>query len=305
MTQKEFVNYVAEKIGIRSRELIEKDIILQSILHELSKTDLFDSFAFKGGTCLIKCYFGYYRFSEDLDFTYLNQMEFSAISEKQIRKILSEKIDLILLALADIAQKHGLYFKPEKQNARYVGYGASNKLVTFKLWYGAKQEAFVKIQINFVEKLLYPVRRLKAKSLIGDVLDKELGFLFPEWQYLLEPVKLNAYSLEEILVEKIRAVLTRKGIKSRDLIDIFLITNKNKASLDSFKPQIISKTEFVLGYEKYQKNIINKDFSSFNGFAKEEEKLLIHDIPKGFEMFLEEFRLFVQSLAKEIAGEDS
>jgi predicted nucleotidyltransferase component of viral defense system len=32
-------------------------------------TELFEKWIFKGGTCLKKCYFETYRFSEDLDYT--------------------------------------------------------------------------------------------------------------------------------------------------------------------------------------------------------------------------------------------
>jgi len=52
-----------------SPHVIEKDYVLGWILagihlHEIGKT-----WVFKGGTCLKKCYFETYRFSEDLDFT--------------------------------------------------------------------------------------------------------------------------------------------------------------------------------------------------------------------------------------------
>src|SRR5437899_12312486 len=36
-------------------------------------TNLSESWVFKGGTCLKKCYFETYRFSEDLDFTLRNE----------------------------------------------------------------------------------------------------------------------------------------------------------------------------------------------------------------------------------------
>lgn len=59
-----------------SRELslapnvIEKDYMLGWLLAGISNhADLSKSWAFKGGTCLKKCYFETYRFSEDLDFT--------------------------------------------------------------------------------------------------------------------------------------------------------------------------------------------------------------------------------------------
>ena len=50
--------------------VIEKDYVLGWILAGISNhTEVGPSWVFKGGTCLKKCYFETYRFSEDLDFT--------------------------------------------------------------------------------------------------------------------------------------------------------------------------------------------------------------------------------------------
>ncbi len=51
-------------------EILEKDYILSWIVAGISRVDaLRDTLIFKGGTALKKCYFGDYRFSEDLDFS--------------------------------------------------------------------------------------------------------------------------------------------------------------------------------------------------------------------------------------------
>ena len=50
-----------------SQLLIEKDYYLTKILHKISEKKIND-LVFKGGTCLNKCYLGFYRLSEDLDF---------------------------------------------------------------------------------------------------------------------------------------------------------------------------------------------------------------------------------------------
>ena len=53
--------------------IIEKDYVLGWILAGISNhPQLKASWIFKGGTCLKKCYFETYRFSEDLDFTIIN-----------------------------------------------------------------------------------------------------------------------------------------------------------------------------------------------------------------------------------------
>ena len=53
-----------------SWEIIEKDYILSWVLAGIATNkELQNGLIFKGGTALKKCYFGNYRFSEDLDFT--------------------------------------------------------------------------------------------------------------------------------------------------------------------------------------------------------------------------------------------
>lgn len=55
--------------GLRE-DIIEKDYVLGWLLAGIaSHPRLRDAWVFKGGTCLKKCYFETYRFSEDLDFT--------------------------------------------------------------------------------------------------------------------------------------------------------------------------------------------------------------------------------------------
>ena len=51
-------------------QVVEKDYVLGWVLAGIfAQPDLAASWVFKGGTCLKKCFFETYRFSEDLDFT--------------------------------------------------------------------------------------------------------------------------------------------------------------------------------------------------------------------------------------------
>src|SRR4029077_8596931 len=50
--------------------VVEKDYVLGWLLAGINAhSELSESWVFKGGTCLKKCFFETYRFSEDLDFT--------------------------------------------------------------------------------------------------------------------------------------------------------------------------------------------------------------------------------------------
>ncbi|MGO7388719.1 nucleotidyl transferase AbiEii/AbiGii toxin family protein, partial [Rhizobium ruizarguesonis] len=57
-------------------QTIELDYALSWFLTELAIHGLGKNIALKGGTALRRCHFGEYRFSEDLDFTLLEDAEF-------------------------------------------------------------------------------------------------------------------------------------------------------------------------------------------------------------------------------------
>ena len=67
------ITAIAAKAGV-SKTTIDKDWVLGHFIDAIfSIKELKDVLIFKGGTCLKKCYFPDYRFSEDLDFTATDQ----------------------------------------------------------------------------------------------------------------------------------------------------------------------------------------------------------------------------------------
>ena len=67
--KKEFIdliNITVQRTGFRAH-LLEKDYYLTQLLSKIN--DLSGDLIFKGGTCLNKIYYSYYRLSEDLDFS--------------------------------------------------------------------------------------------------------------------------------------------------------------------------------------------------------------------------------------------
>jgi predicted nucleotidyltransferase component of viral defense system len=67
---------VAGDLGLRP-DVVEKDYVLGWLLAAISDHPaLGPAWVFKGGTCLKKCYFETYRFSEDLDFTVTDEAHF-------------------------------------------------------------------------------------------------------------------------------------------------------------------------------------------------------------------------------------
>jgi predicted nucleotidyltransferase component of viral defense system len=69
-------------------EVVEKDYVLGWLLSSLGgHPTVASTWVFKGGTCLKKCYFETYRFSEDLDFTLLPA---APCARREILQILQE-----------------------------------------------------------------------------------------------------------------------------------------------------------------------------------------------------------------------
>jgi predicted nucleotidyltransferase component of viral defense system len=72
MIDKREIIDIATEVSLNPH-VVEKDYVLGWLLAGISAHHaLQDSWVFKGGTCLKKCFFETYRFSEDLDFTLLN-----------------------------------------------------------------------------------------------------------------------------------------------------------------------------------------------------------------------------------------
>ena len=102
----------------------------------------------------------------------------------------------------------------------------------------------------------------RLKSLIVE--NEELKFLFTEeYNRYSKEITIPIYDINEILCEKVRAILTRKVLKGRDFIDLYFILDKFSLNIQDFKVQIIEKTLFTLKSEKFKKNLIEKvDFIS-------------------------------------------
>jgi predicted nucleotidyltransferase component of viral defense system len=264
-----------------------------------SDTFFFNNFLFKGGTCLTKCYLGYYRFSEDLDFTYKNQDLFNNKSEKQIRKEISIILKQIINLIEIISKNNNLIFK-NNNDTKYIEYGGGNKFITIKLWYYSvieNRDQFIKIQFNFVDKIIYnPI--LKAVNNIFSQDNKDILFLFPESKYLFNKLKIYCYDIKEIYVEKNRAILTRKGVKARDFIDVYLIL-KNLNKLNNYKlfdKYIVEKTKFMLKFEKYNANLIEHKEKGIEYYLGKEKDLLLLELDNEYNLFLDKYKIYVKKL---------
>jgi len=157
----EFITFISRRSGVKNLELIEKDVILHLILREVYSSAIGQNYLFKGGSCLVKCYFGYYRFSVDLDFTWKKQAAWEGLGKRKLRRTLLERITDFASVLEKACSQAGLNFKPNLEDKRLFEFGGGGRMVTFKLWEGLE---LVKIQVNFVERILFKPKKVFVKS---------------------------------------------------------------------------------------------------------------------------------------------
>lgn len=203
----------ARETGVRDLQ-IEKDYILSWILQGISQhTHLSKELVFKGGTVLKKVYFEDYRFSEDLDFTLLE----TEISNQQIFEWFAEVFEFILeeanipLEIIDNNEHEdgGINF--------YISYvGPLGGL-------GANKK--VKVDIA------------RSESLVFDPIMKDVLLIYSDQ----EAHQLLCYSLEEVLVEKMRSVMQR--MQARDFYDIWYLLAVNDMDINFYKVEFRAKCE--------------------------------------------------------------
>jgi len=283
----EFIGFVCEKSKVKKPNLIEKDIILH--LREIYSSELSEKYLFKGGSCLVKCYFGYYRFSVDLDFTWKNQEMLEGLGSKKLRKALIKETEIFGYLLERTASQLGLDFSNDTKNKKYFEFGGGGRRVTFKLW---KDLEFIKVQINFIERILFKEKRVVAKILLSNAkIDKDERIYFHDFLYFYKPIKVLAYDEKEILCEKVRAILTRKTQKLRDFYDLFKLNEKG-IKIENLKKEIVEKIKVSLYYKKYRENLERNKriFKIGKEFLEDpfERDLFIVKLPKEFEFLFEE-----------------
>ena len=203
-------------------ETIEIDYALSWILAAISQHEkLANNIIFKGGTALKKCYFGDYRFSEDLDFSEIvtsNNEELQQDINKviEIAKTLTNPYGRFEFELTEHVEK-----KPHPFNqAAYI--------IKVQLPWHRRQMTNVKLEISRDEPVFFKPNVCSMLHEYGEEID----------------CKLQVYSLEEIIIEKFRAILQnqerliKKGwIRSRvrDFYDLWRILGQYRSQLETAK----------------------------------------------------------------------
>lgn len=171
--------------------VVEKDYVLGWILAGIGQhPDTRDTWLFKGGTCLKKCFFETYRFSEDLDFTLLEQEH---LDEVFLSKLFAEIADWVY-------EQSGLVLPPESRmvdiytNPR--GGTSAEGRIGYRGPLGRGGDApRIKLDLTDHERVvLQGVRR--------DV-------HHPYSDRPADGISVTTYAFEEVLAEKVRALSER------------------------------------------------------------------------------------------------
>ena len=304
-----FANFVSKRTGIKSVDLVEWDYIIHTILKELEKDPAFkENYVFKGGTCLVKCHLGYYRFSRDLDFAYRHSDELREISRSKLKKFLNEETGRIAEILGCVARDLDLEFHykdhSDFNNHRYFSFLLGPGWFREIILYSPLGEK-IKIEINYAERLAFKPKTLKANTLLSW---KHVKLTSKEYEKYIEflgnyyPVSLVAYSDREILVEKVRALLTRKEFKLRDLYDFYKL-HQQGLKISRYNKEIRGKIREYLNLSSTaSKNLKNSITALKDGsFLSNLEPEIERDIGLIVEPFSrEEFLNFVRELRLEL-----
>jgi predicted nucleotidyltransferase component of viral defense system len=273
----------------KRNDIVEKDYHLHRILHRISMAErLGDCLVFKGGTCLMKAYMGYYRFSEDIDFTWRDRSIWENRSKSETSRLCSAEIDGLVKGFKAISGKLGFSFSGDKRNTDDVHISSGGRMVLFFLGYPSEMldlEVRIKVEVNFVDIALYPFKRKRLLSYAEEAESEELKFLYENpWKEYSAKVSLTCYDPRELFVEKCRASMTRKSYKLRDVLDIYFMEKRFGYSIPGYRKKIKEKTRFMLElYKRYRENIDFVEFPSARALESEEMKLMLARPPGDLE----------------------
>lgn len=180
--------------------VVEKDYVLGWLLAGISAHEaLAGEWVFKGGTCLKKCYFETYRFSEDLDFTITDEAQLDE--------------DFLLAAFREIAQwvydESGIEIPGDQIRFKLTDIHGGGKYAEGRVYYvGPIQQrrnlARIKFDLTSNEKLVLPPEAREVHHPYSD--RPEAG------------IQILSYCFEEVFAEKFRALVERE--RPRDLYDV-------------------------------------------------------------------------------------
>jgi predicted nucleotidyltransferase component of viral defense system len=193
-------------------EIVEKDYTLGWLLGGIFNHPVLKSeWVFKGGTCLKKCYFETYRFSEDLDFT--------------LRNAAHLKEDFLIATFGEVTtwiyENSGIELPPDS--------------IGFEVYTNPRGKHSVQGRIGYRGPMQ---RRGSVPRIKLDLTDDERLVLPPVWREVHHPYtdkpdagfQALCYPYEELFAEKVRALAER--MRPRDLYDVIHLYRHDDTACD-------------------------------------------------------------------------
>jgi len=160
---------------IASDEIIEKDLLLTLILAEFEKIGLGKELIFKGGTLLSRNYLKYHRFSEDLDFVHKDSSQIRELNRNARERRIKQFIDYFVPELKRLADSLGLEFSINRRDIKFCTILHGRSVYIFRIYYS--ESRFIKVEINFVEKIINAPKEVSIKAITDFFDSKELMFI--------------------------------------------------------------------------------------------------------------------------------
>ena len=199
----DLINITVQRTGFRAH-LLEKDYYLTLLLSKIN--ELSEDLIFKGGTCLNKIFYSYYRLSEDLDFS-MRLPEYTTTRGKRRKCIQPVKESI---------EEYVKQFDMRIDDTENPGRNESKQYVYYFVYKSVIQpaEQIIKFEIGLRFNPFLETEKRKVTH----------KFLHP---FTKEPLfdggKVNSLSLKEIVSEKLRAAALREIIAPRDFYDLDFI----------------------------------------------------------------------------------
>jgi predicted nucleotidyltransferase component of viral defense system len=193
------IEYTARQTGFSLR-LIEKDYFCSVVLEYLAAHDA--ELTFKGGTCLAKVHSGFYRLSEDLDFSV-------ATPPNASRKERSRRGGRLAPILRDIPGRLPGFqllapLRGANESTQY------NAVVGYRSMLESRVEP-IGVEVGLREPVLVAPQQAASNTM---VLNPVNG------RPLIDALLVSCLSHQEAMAEKLRAALTRRDVAIRDFFDV-------------------------------------------------------------------------------------
>lgn len=197
---REAITFTAAQTGFSAR-VIERDYFCTVLLGYLA-CSAGNRLVFKGGTCLAKVHAGFYRLSEDLDFTIPLAVDASRGQRRLSIAVVKDLIATIANQLPGFVVAQSL--TGANNSTQYTGSVRYTSPVT-------DQPETILVEVSLREPLVTPTIQGQVKTVLLDPING---------QAMVPGLPFTCISREEAMAEKLRAALSRRDVAIRDFYDI-------------------------------------------------------------------------------------